>query len=54
MYFFLVGKVKFDLEVMKNKVKEFESENFELKMKLQGMEYCLVVVLFLEKEKFYL
>lgn len=48
------GKAKSDLEVMKNKVKELESENLELKTKLQGMEHRLAVVPLLEKEKLHL
>ena len=54
MYFFSAGKAKSDLEVMKNKVKELESENLELKTKLQGMEHRLAVVPLLEKEKLHL
>ena len=42
------------MEVMKNKVKELESENLELKTKLQGMEHRLAVVPLLEKEKLHL
>ena len=54
MYFFSAGKAKSDLEVMKNKVKELERENLELKTKLQGMEHRLAVVPLLEKEKLHL
>lgn len=48
------GKSKSDLEAVKNKVKDLESENLELKTKLQGMEHRLAVVPLLEKEKLHL
>ena len=54
IWILLTGKSKPDTETRKNKVKNLEQENNELKEKIQPMEQRLAVVSILEKEKLHL